>query len=271
MSSNFACLGFNIATPKDLERTIAPLIETAPRLHRSSGGYSHHLWRDASGAGIAFHIHNDAVHCLTPWFAPPEGSEPWRVSSGGPLIDPECIDCSGAECDVLDEAGQLGTRAAVQFVCFRPYQGWLGKRRTYALNVTAFASELDVFATQADFDKVASALPVQGPDGIKPTFATNFFIPTGLFDEDAGPRVELRARALFGGQVSGAFLRTNRASGKKFWHLQVDSLPGRIDVVHPEREGLYPATGQLTLVAAWLVGRPTQPPPRGILGRLLGN
>jgi hypothetical protein len=271
VGSNFECLGFNISDPGDLERTIAPLIESAPRLHKSGGGFSHHLWRDGSGAGIVFHIRKGALHCLTPWFSPPEGTEPWRVVSEKPMLDPECVDCSGAACDVLDEKGDLSTRAAVQFACFRPYQAWLSKRRTYALNVSAFASELDVFATQADFDKVASRIPVEGPDGIQPTFATNFFIPTGLFDEDLGPRVELRARALFGGEVSGAFLRTNRASGKKFWHLQVESLPGRIDVVHPEREGLYPATGQIALVSAWLVGRPLQPPPRGILGRLLGR
>jgi hypothetical protein len=266
MGSNFACLGFNIETPEDLERAIRPLIESAPRLHRSGGGFTHHLWLDGSGAGIAFHLLKGALHCLTPWFAPPEGSEPWRVSSERPLADPECVDCSGAECDVLDGDGHPGTRAAVQFVCFRPYQAWLAKRRRYELSVSAFASELDVFATEADFDKTVSKFPVQAPDGIRPKFATNFFIPTGLFDDDATSRVEKRAQALFGGVVSGAFLRTNRASGRKFWHLQVESLPGRIDVVHPEREGLYPATGQIALASAWLVGRPMNPPPRRLLG-----
>ncbi|HZL73181.1 MAG TPA: hypothetical protein VFC86_12005 [Planctomycetota bacterium] len=267
MGGNLACLGFAASTPQELNQALAPLIDSARLSHQSGGGFSHLLWRDPSGAAIAIHVRGGAIQCITPFYSPPGGASSWLVESKAALIDPECRDCSGAVCDVLDSEGNQVTRAAIQFLHFRPYAQWLTKPRRYRVDVSAFATELDVFATLADFDKVVSQLPIRGPDDVKLSLAPNFFIPVGMFGDEGQP-----SRILFAGSVSTAYLRTNGASGKKFWHLQVDALPGRIDVVHPEREGFYPANGQIALVGAWLVGRPVDPPPaRPFWARLFGR
>ncbi len=271
MSGHLACLGIAASTPEEMDQSIAPLFKDARWLHRSAGGFTHHLWQDPSGAAIAFHLQRGAIQCMTPFYAPLDAGPPWLASSDGPLLDPGCLDCSGAICDVQSDSETHFTRAAVQFLFFRPYRKWLAKRRRYPIHVTAFATELDVFATHADFEKVTSQIPLEGPEGVEIRFGENFFIPTGLFGDSDEGGMTSRARALFAGQVTGTFLRTNRATGKKFWHLRIETLPGGIDLVHPEREGFYPARGQLALAGVWLVGRPVDPPPRGLLSRLLGG
>jgi hypothetical protein len=115
----------------------------------------HLRWADDSGASVAFHLSDgDGIACVTPFFVPPD--EPlsrWRVMTTGPAPDPRCEHCGGADCDILDAAGEMVTRAAVQWLHFVPFHAWLEEPRELELEVVAFARQAAFFDTPEAFEE----------------------------------------------------------------------------------------------------------------------
>src|SRR5689334_19165994 len=83
---------------------------------------------------------------VTPFFVAPGGGTRLSVRTSAPHLDKECAHCSGADCDLVDESGELITRTTIQWAFFEPYRAWLGEAREAALEVVGFASALSLCA-----------------------------------------------------------------------------------------------------------------------------
>lgn len=268
MSSNhFACIGlFDGDLQESLER-LAPLLEQADDDVPPAPPFRHRLWTDASGAAIAVHTRADSVECITPWFAPEGGATRLRVRTTAVARDPECMHCSGADVDLIDERGEMVTRACVQWLHFQPWQRLLGEPRELELEVVAFANEASFFATPEEFeaaqagwfDSDGKGTP-QDPQGRPLRFAENAFVPIGMFADHAESMTE-RATVMLGGRVESIEHREVEPLGSAFQQVRVRALPGPIDVLlEPGSCEGEPKVGHIAWVQAWLVGRPTAQP-----------
>jgi hypothetical protein len=215
----------------------------------SAGTTQHRLWRDPSGAAMAFHLSADGgLDCVTPFFFAKDPAL-WRVQTSGPADDSECAHCGGADCDLLDDQGEMLTRASVQWQRFQPDRAKMPF--TTDLEVVTFAHALSFFADEKAFEAGQEAIWPAKP-GEKPTrMAAESFFPTGMFGP-AGNMGE-RAVALFCGKLESAQPLTNAHSHKPFLQARVKSLV-TVDVVADQYEG-EPTPGAFVICEGWLVGR----------------
>jgi hypothetical protein len=261
--NNFGAIGLQVDDPGELARLIDGFgaFDLREELRHRSG--RHLRWTDSSGASLALHLEWGRCTCMTPFFEPVEGLARWEVASGGARDDAVCKHCGGADCDVVDDVGEVVTRATVQFLHYAPYRSWLGTRRRYELEAVAFARRLEVFPDEA-------ALSRAEPAGLSSMrLAAKAFLPMGMFA--ATRNVTEAATALFTGLVERAEARRN-TRGAPFWRLRVATLPGAVDVVAARDSlGEAPAVGSIALVEAWLVGRPASPPPRSSIWRFFAR
>jgi hypothetical protein len=260
--SHFSAIGLS-ATREEfgdlMDRVIDGAVEDAPAVAPAR----HLRWTDVSGASVAVHL-SDArsVACVTPYFAAPEPTR-WRVRTTAPADDADCPHCGGADCDLVDDAGELVTRATVQWLQFQPYRAWLAGPRAFTLQVVAFAHRAGFYASDEAFRAAQESWwpgigTLRTPDGKPMSIGERSFFPEGMFG--SGGDLSARATAMFAGRVAAARRLTNGLSKQPFCHVRVDTLPGAVDVVVAEPEGT-PEPGGLCVVRGWLVGRPDEPPP----------
>jgi hypothetical protein len=268
VANHFACIGL---WEGDMQRSfekLAPLLDHAADDMPPAPPYRHLRWTDPSGASVAVHTRGGVVECITPWFAPPGGPTRWRVRTQAVATDPECVHCSGADCDVLDDDFALVTRASIQWLHFLPWQSALGAARELELEVVAFADEAHFFesseafvaAQSRWFDSDGKGAP-RGPGGKPLRFADNAFVPIGMFEGGERAMSE-RASAMFAGRVESVERHAVDAFGSAFQQVRVRTLPGAVDVlVEPGSSEGAPEVGRIAWVQGWLVGRPTEAPP----------
>lgn len=267
MGGHLECIGWEISDKDEFARALDSVISAARDDAPGTPPYRHVRWVDPSGASIGFHLRDEMVECITPYFDPTGGLARWRVRTSEPRIDNTCEHCSGADCDVLD-GDDLVTRATVQWLNFQPYRTWLQREQSFEIEIVAFSQQASFCQTREEFDAIQKASWSQPgkdeprmPDGRPMRFAENAFLPEGMFGPDNAP-VGQRATVLFAGRVESAETLTNTAAANQFRHVRIRTLPGSIDVVLAAREtAAAPAVGQLALIRAWVVGRPVPPPP----------
>lgn len=262
MPGHLACIGLPIGTPEEFGSLVDAALAEAREV--AATAHSRHLqWIDPSGASICLHLdRRGRIDCVTPFFVAPEGLERWRVRTDGVVRDPGCRHCSGTDCDVLDDDGEMLTRTAVQWAVFAPYERWLAERRDFDLEVVAFAARAQFFATDADFEAAQAAHwdDAEGPEAKRFRLADVSFICEGMFGTKKQGMGE-RATAMFCGRVESATVR-HCARGTAFHHVRVATLPGSVDMVTaPESVEGSPSPGSIAWIHAWLVGRPVEPPP----------
>jgi hypothetical protein len=135
--------------------------------------------------------------------------------------------------------------------------------RNTHVQLAAFAHEIETFATEEEY---TAGTAVDG----KPGFASESFVPAGLFVKDTPPS----AHAIFSGHVLAARLMRNGLTGRSFHHLHVRTLGGEVDVVAAENMIAKPiAPGHIVTGKFWLSGVIVDPvaattPKRGFFSRL---
>ena len=121
------------------------------------------------------------------------------------------------------------------------------------VDIAAFGFKPAVHADEAAFDKSQAKAKVR--------FASNFFIPTGLFAEKLGGTLSADGRptayADFAGKVLKAELRTNQAGSGRFWWALVETYGGAtVDVViDPRTIRRDPKPGSIVAGRFWLSAR----------------
>lgn len=245
--SHFSAIGLDVVDQASWSKMIDELFPLAA--DDSSAATRHRLWRDPSGAAMAFHLSAEGgLDCVTPFFFARDPAA-WRVQTSGPADDSECAHCGGADCDLLDEKGEMFTRASVQWLRYQPDRSKMPMVAN--LDVVTFAHALSFFADQAAFEAGQEAIWPAKP-GEKPTrMAAESFFPTGMF----GPvgNMGQRAVALFCGKVESAEQLTNAHTGKSFLHARIKSLV-TVDVVADQYQG-DPTPGAFVICQGWMVGR----------------
>ena len=187
---------------------------------------------------------------FTPGFRS-EAPTTWDVASAAPLLDPDCLDCSGADVDILDGRGELVTRAAVQFELFAPWQAWLMSKRSWRLEIGGFVHWGHACRNEAELNR---AFKTRGIGDAK--LASTAFVPVGMFSTEPKGVTE-RATALLTGTLESVEHRVNQHTEAEFLWMRVATLPGPLDLVG----GLGSVEGELapgcTIFAeVWLSGRP---------------
>lgn len=88
--------------------------------------------------------------------------------------------------------------------------------------VAAFAHEVSVYGSIESYNASQTA---------EPKFASQSFIPSGLFSPDEGATEPPQAHAILTGHVRRAEERINELSGKPFYWAEVESFGGVFDIV----------------------------------------
>jgi hypothetical protein len=244
--SNFSAIGMSGHAGEEFGETLGRAMQGAsspPELGHAGRG--HLWWQDESGAAVAAHLdERGSVACVTPFFSAPAGGTRWRVRTSAPHLDPECIHCSGADCDILEPPEELATRATVQWAVFAPYRAWLSEPRTYDLEVVAFASSLWLCRTDDELEAAQASLfgekPVATPEPAQPLrLADRAFMPYGMFGHEGN--VTQRARALLTGTVQSLARPTNRSSNSFRNELSArgSTRPGASCPDHPSADVLH--------------------------------
>jgi hypothetical protein len=114
------------------------------------------------------------------------------------------------------------------------------------VQLAAFAHELESYKTVDEYER--SQLDT-------PAFASQSFIPSGLFSPNGGDTVPPQAYAIFTGHVLEASLKTNPVSGNEFCWSLVSTLGGEVDVVaDPALLNDMPVKGGVLKGSFWLSG-----------------
>lgn len=115
------------------------------------------------------------------------------------------------------------------------------------VQIAAFAHEISIFDSTDAYD--ASQLG-------EPRFASQSFIPSGMFSPDGDSTAPPQAYGIFSGHIVQAAKRQNELSGNSFYWALVESLGGLFDVViGSELMQSEPRVGGVLTGSFWLSGR----------------
>jgi hypothetical protein len=117
--------------------------------------------------------------------------------------------------------------------------------------------QIAAFAHQASFFESPEAY-YASQDPERPKFASQSFIPSGMFFPGADAKTPPQTMAIFTGHVLEAAIRTNSDTSAKFHWALVETLGGTYDVViDPEVLPGVPVVGGVLSGTFWLSGRLT--------------
>jgi hypothetical protein len=250
MPGHLSTIGFAVKTEKEFaalgERvaTKARAIDvTDGQYLRWSGGAGEELWLQADLDGDLIGMH--------PHFS---GSSAVRVGLEGRVRRDEHTPLDGAFHAWADPQDDDPESGAYPFVFDSPDAAAYSELRLPQIalaQIAAFAHSIQYSDSPAAF-----AAAQQAAGG--PRFASQSFIPSGLFLPDGAAVDPPKAQAIFTGHVVRASLLRNSLTGGRFYWALVDTLGGRFDVV-VDRTLLpaVPKVGGVLSGSFWLSGRLT--------------
>lgn len=235
MASNLSTIGFTFADAEVFRDVMMKCAHQATaQLDCNAGSYG--IWRSRTGAEIWFHLGKSEdgtteIFGLTPFF---EGQSDVLLNITAAVTRDGDNDFEGAMKGWVSPDGASDGSYPILFdaVDFAAYVGaeWPQQRR---VRLTAFAHELEAFASDADY------YAARGGDGdTAPPLAAHAYIPVGLFaiDDDGQPAANPdtaspNSSAVLTGKVLEHRAFTNEISGQDFVWLLVESLEATFDIV----------------------------------------
>jgi hypothetical protein len=263
MPSHFSTIGFSLASQDDFAALAQQLAAEAEPISTKAGQYLR--WKGIAGEEVWLQIDrgNDLIG-MNPHFV---GRSSVAVRVDARVQRPTDTALDGAFHGWSAPDGGDGgaypfvfdSPDAATYVTLRPPQ-------VVDVQVAAFAHEI------AFYDSPEAFGASQGDEKVK--FASQSFIPSGLFAPDGGTTDPPEALAIFTGHVNETAVHKNSITGATFYWALVETLGGLFDVVidstllpaAPSRGGVL--SGQF-----WLSGRILSLPPakRTWFGRLIGG
>jgi hypothetical protein len=246
MASNFSTIGLPVASVEDintLANSIGPLAEP---LAAPSGVYFR--WSDPSGAEMWLQVNaNDELIGMNPHYA---GRSAVRVGLTARLPSAGPSELDGSFHGWADPAGDAPDTGCYPFVFDAPdyrLHDDLSLPAQQEVQIAAFAQEI------AAFESVATYEASQTGD-LK--YASQSFIPSGLFAPAGDSTVPPQARAIFTGHVLAADEKINVLTGRAFYWALVEAFGGAYDVVIDSNLlSSVPAIGGVISGSFWLSGR----------------
>src|SRR5215470_6397151 len=246
IASNLSTIGLPVASAADmnaLANRVGPLSE---RLAAPSGVYFH--WSDPSGAEIWLQVNaNNELIGMNPHHA---GRSAVTVGLTARLPSSQSSELDGSFHGWADPAGDAPDSGCYPFVFDAPdyrLHEELSLPAQKEVQIAAFAHEI------AAFETVAACEASQAGDL---QYASQSFIPSGLFTPDGDSTVPPQARAIFAGHVLAADEKINVLTGRAFYWALVETLGGAYDVVVDSNLlTSVPAVGGVLSGSFWLSGR----------------
>jgi hypothetical protein len=246
MPSHFSSIGFPVASQEELVDLANRVADDVEELDVPAGCYLR--WSSACGAELWLQVDrdNDLIG-MNPHFA---GESSVRVGITARVDRSDCTPLDGAFHGWADPAEDDPQQGSYPFVFDLPdacLHAELALPAIVPVQIAAFAHEVSIFGSEEEY--YASQ-----PD--EPRFASQSFIPSGLFTPGGDATVPPQAYAIFTGHVLRAERRTNDLTGRPFFWALVDTLGGIFDVVvDPELLPEPPSAGGILSGSFWLSGR----------------
>ena len=246
MVSNFSTIGLPVASGKDLTALANRIGPLAERLAAPGGTY--YRWSDPSGAEIWLQVDaNDELVGMNPHYA---GRSVVRVGLTDRLAATGSSELDGSFhgwAAPVDEAADTGRYRFVFDAPDARLHEALQLPAHKDVQIAAFAREVAAFETVAAFDASQTG-------DLK--YASQSFIPSGLFTSAGDSVVPPQARAIFTGHVLAADKKINELTGVAFYWALVDAYGGAYDVVIDSSllSGV-PVVGGVLSGSFWLSGR----------------
>ena len=221
MASNFSTIGLPVASEEDMKALASRVGPIAERLAAPSGVYFR--WSDPSGAEMWLLLNaNNELIGMNPHYA---GRSAVRVGLTTRLPSAGPSELDGSFHGWADPAGDAPDTGCYPFVFDAPdyrLHDELSLPARMEVQIAAFAHEIAAFETEA-------AYAASQTGDLK--FASQSFIPSGLFTPAGGSTVPPQARAIFAGHVLAADKKINVLTGCAFYWALVETLGGSYDVV----------------------------------------
>lgn len=246
MPNHFSSIGIPIHSQDELLELAEQAADEAETIETSAGCYLR--WASPSGAELWLQLDADnEMVGLNPHFS---GESRVRVGLTARVSRPEATELDSAFHGWADPRDGDPENGSYPFVFDSPDARCHNNLELPAIveaQIAAFAQETNVFESEA-------AYAASQTGEVK--FASQSFIPSGLFTPGDGKAEPPEALAIFTGHILKAELRTNELTGGNFWWVLVESLGGVFDVViDPELLAVPPRVGGVLSGSFWLSGR----------------
>jgi len=221
MASHFSTIGLPVASAEDMNALVNRLAPLAERLAAQGGAYFR--WSDPSGAEMWLQVDaNDELIGITPYYA---GGSAIQVGLTARLPSAGPSELHGSFHGWAAPTGDAPDTGCYPFVFdapdYRLHDALLLPART-EVRIAAFAHEIAGFETVAAYEASQT-------DDLK--FASQSFVPSGLFTPAGDSAVPPQARAIFVGHVVAADEKINMLTGRAFYWALVETFGGAYDVV----------------------------------------
>lgn len=245
MASNFSTIGLPIASQEDLSALADRIGPLAERLAAPGGAYFR--WSDPSGAEIWLQVSaNNELIGMNPHYA---GQSAVRVGLTARLASAGPSELDGSFHGWADPAGDAPDTGCYPFVFDAPdyrLHEELSLPARKDVQIAAFAHEITAFETVAAYEASQTG-------DLK--YASQSFIPSGLFTPAGDSTVPPQARAIFTGHVLVAEEKINVLTGRAFYWALVETLGGTYDlVIDSSLLPGAPAVGGVISGSFWLSG-----------------
>lgn len=265
MPSHFSTIGFDVQTQEGFVALARQVAEQAQAIPAKPGQYLR--WTGGSGEELWLQIDADGdLIGMNPHFG---GASSVRVALQARVRRESDTALDGAFHGWADPEQDKPDSGAYPFVFDVP------DAATYSdLELPGIAkAQIAAFAHEITFHASPSAHSVSQADQ-EVKFASQSFIPSGLFTPDGVTTQPPEAMAIFTGHVVQARVRKNAITGAPFYWALVDTLGGTYDVVVEQNLLAHvPSAGGVLSGSFWLSGRLTSFPKRKRTwsGKILGG
>jgi hypothetical protein len=245
MASHFSTIGFHVSSDKDLWEIAQKTGPQSEALEAKNGAYFH--WQDRSGAEVWLQVNQENEFIgINPHFAGKSRvnvgitnvvNRPGFTPLDGALhgwAEPSSADFESGYYPFVFDLPDLDRHRNLQYPCLVMAQ------------IAAFAHELSLYDSVASYDSAPHE---------EPKFASQSFIPAGLFSPSEGSIAPPQSYAIFTGHIVESEERTNSLTGTSFFWCLVETLGAAYDVViDPELVAEKPNAGGVLSGHFWLSG-----------------
>jgi hypothetical protein len=249
MASHFASIGLPMRDLSDFEALADEIAPLAMPLHVHRGQYLR--WTSACGAEVWLQVNNDnQLIGMVPYYS---GAARLRVGITARVVREPESDLDGAFYGWADPQADDVASGCYPFVFDVPDSGRYANMvipSVVEAHIAAFAHQVTVYPSVDAYHASQSE---------KPYFASQSFIPSGLFSPDGASTVPPQAYAIFTGHITAAAPKTNSLTQERYYWAHVETFGGSFDVVMaPALCDTSPQPGGVLSGSFWLCGRLTQ-------------